>query len=144
MQVLGYKTKRIENEEEEKDFSLTIKNKKVFFLSLEKNVSISRRHLYHKKDIKKIINLNNLNHYITEQYLRIYKTSKLYLMETLKSEEYFSIYKSTRNKNPFISIINFLDNISNKKMKKEKNVIKESTFFAYKHYFQKNCLFIKA
>jgi len=68
---------------------------------------------------------------------------KLYLMETLKSDEYFSIYKSTRNKNPFISIINFLDNISNKKIKEAKSVIKESKFLAYKYYFQKNYLFIK-
>ena len=75
---------------------------------IEKRAKKSRIFFNKKEDINKIVKMNNIDHRI-------------------KSKEYSSISKKKRDNNPFSLIINFLDDIVNKRKIQKKNI----TFKAY-------------
>lgn len=98
------------------DFSITIKGKIYKFDALEKKEQMSKIDFEQDRDIKLILEKNNIDHQIVSKYLKI-KTfsskskpkSKLY-QEALTSEEYSLIFNKKRD-NPLKVLLNFIENI---------------------------------
>lgn len=114
------------------DFKITYgKNKINSYKPLEQREIESKYDLLKNKPIKEIINKNNIDSDIIISYLTKYSkyTKNInYLKEALKNEHYDKLFKDKR-KNPFTLIIDFLENIVNKKSNDK--ILKNCIFIGY-------------